>query len=206
MTTSIIIPQRGHQQKFTEPLVASIQEHEPDVEILVIDDGVGEQASPGDIPGVRVISNSGEGVTAAFNIGCQRASGDHFILLNNDVICSGPFAEKLTSRAGSGIAGAKMRLDPDLKIHVLEGWCLAFSRRLFDTLNGFDRRFSMYFSDTDFQYRAHKAGHPLTSVPLPLKHLGHRTAHDGAIIDQKKRRAIWKKDCKTFQKKWGIGK
>lgn len=196
---SIIIPQRGHQTRLTEPLVATIQKWEPEAEILVIEDGTPGQ----DIPGTRMLHNQGRGVTAAWNLGCQRASGDFLVLLNNDVICTGPFLKKLLARSGQGIAGTVMRPDPDVNIYLLEGWCLAFSREVYQRLGGFDESMRLYFSDTDFQCRAHRSGLTLTSVPLAtIRHLGHRTAHDRSIVPNRKK--IWHEDRKTFLRKWEL--
>lgn len=207
MSVSIIIPQRGHQEKLTEPLTVQITEWHPDAEILVVDDGHGEQESPRGIPLARITSNPRSGLTSAWNHGCRVSTGDFLVLLNNDVTCSGPFLEKLKERAGHGIAGVVMRPDPDLQIYVLEGWCLGFYRQTFERLGGFDENFRLYFSDTDFQYRAHKLGLPLTSVPLStLRHLGHRTAHDREILPKRERQRIWHHDHEHFRKKWELDK
>lgn len=200
---SVIIPQRGHQTRLTEPLIAAIQKWEPEAEILVVDDADQEHYSPRDIPGARMLANRGRGVTAAWNLGCQRAMGDAMVLLNNDVICTGPFLKTLLARAGQGIAGTVMRPDPDLSMYVLEGWCLAFSREVLNRLGGFDESMRIYFSDTDFQYRAHTAGLILTSVPIStLRHLGHRTAHDRSIVPN--RSELWRADRQTFLRKWEL--
>lgn len=200
---SIIIPQRGHQHRLTEPLVSALRQHEPDAEILVIDDGAGRLKSPSDIEGVRMLHNEGRGLTAAWNRGCRWASHRHLVLLNNDVICLGPFLSKLVPRSECGIAGSVMRGDEDLALFVLEGWCLAFTQETYHTLGGFDETMNLYFSDTDFQARAHKRGLPLTSVPLPmLRHLGHRTAHDKSILPDRAKQ--WQSDRREFCRKWEI--
>lgn len=200
LTTTIIIPQRGLQKELTEPLVAQLQEFEPAAEIIVVDDGRGETASPRDIPGAKIIFHpDGErGLTRAWNLGVAAASGDRVVLLNNDVQCHGPFIKKLSGQGG--ISGAKMRPDPDVKNYLLEGWCLAFSKDVFRTLVEFDESMKTYFSDTDFQMRALRANYHLTAVEIPLKHLGHKTAHNKTIFPN--RMAQWKSDRKTFVDKW----
>lgn len=192
---SIVIPQRGHQE-LTESLVESLRTHEPTAEIVVVNDAP-EPCRP--IGGVAMASSAGRGVTAAWNVGVEAATTDWLVLLNNDVECRGPFLKRLPRE---GISGAALRVEELLGDEVLEGWCLAFSYRLWAELDGFDEAMRLYYSDTDFQLRAMERGSFLTAPrKLPLKHLGHRTAHDRDIIPQGERLAQWHRDRDVFRRK-----
>jgi GT2 family glycosyltransferase len=124
------------------------------------------------------------------------------ILLNNDVVCHGPFVSRMVASASGGISGARSRYEPDLAATVLEGWCLCFSRLLFDELGGFDDSMRLYFSDTDFQKRATTAGHPLNVAAVSLGHIGHQTAHNHRLSPDQPR--LWREDRIAFLNKHGM--
>lgn len=192
---SIVIPQRGHEE-LTLALVESLRTHEPAAEIVVVNDA----PEPCEcIGGVVAVASGGRGVTAAWNVGVATATGEFLVLLNNDVECRGPFLHRLPRE---GIAGAALRVEELIGDEVLEGWCLAFSYRLWASLGGFDEAMRLYYSDADFQVRALDRGSFLTAPrKLPLRHLGHRTAHDRNIISPADRAAQWQADRAIFKRK-----
>lgn len=143
----------------------------------------------------------GDGVTAAWNTGCELAKSRWIVLLNNDVECSGPFVDRLIAACDGqpGIAGTRMRREGD--VEVLEGWCFAFPRLVWSMLGGFDEQMKLYFSDTDFMRRAKVSGIPIHAVDgLPLEHLGHRTAHDRSIRPD--RAKLWMNDRNYYFSKY----
>lgn len=195
---TVVIPECGHHE-LTDHLVAALRRHEPQVEVIVVDDGkdaTTRRREPA--AGVRN-ERCGDGLTAAWNLGVRQASNDTIVLMNNDVEVSGPFVEKLQIEATRGIAGPEPWQDDDFKRDSLKGWCLAFRRATWERLGGFDERFRLYFSDTDFCHRAVAAGIRLLPVDVPLRHLGHRTAHDAACCPD--RRAVWEADHRRFLEK-----
>lgn len=203
-TATIIIPQRGNQH-LTERLVSQIVRHEPRHSIIVVDDGhATPDAATGPIGQAETIENFGEFVTAAWNCGVESSQTDWVILLNNDVVCNGPFVDSLIAAAGDGISGARIRHDPDAIECVLEGWCLCFDRLLFNLLGGFDPAMKLYFSDTDFQVRCRRAGYQLRAVEVPLVHLGHQTAHNRRLMPN--RGQLWAADRDAFLRKHGVMK
>lgn len=195
---TIVIPQRG-KQELTEQLVADLAQHAPGVPVLIIDDGVdGPFEARGPIGHATIIPNKTPGLTRAWNLGVEATETDSVILMNNDVRCLGPFVQKLTEAVfDHGLAGAELRTDPDLRRDLLSGWCMAFDRLLFNLVDGFNPRMTLYYSDTFFQHLAIEDGgvNP-ERVELPLRHLGHRTAHDTSILPNQRR--IWKQDRQAF--------
>lgn len=173
--------------------------HNPKIPVLTVND------DPEDNPVVEhsvVIPNKGTGVTAAWNTGIERADTEFILLLNNDVECSGEFIEKLIEKAGDGISGAALRRELTIQEAILQGWCLCFKKQTWLNLGGFDERFRIYYSDTDFQYRAIQMGISLTQVDLPLKHQHAATANDRSIFPDK--RKVHRSDRLAFLKKHGI--
>lgn len=198
MTATIIIPQRG-KQELTEQLVYDLAQHEPDTPVIVVDDGAdGPFEVRGPIGHAKVIPNPTPGLTRAWNYGVLATDCDCVILLNNDVRCRGRFVEALSKAVfDHGLAGPELRTDPDLRRDVLSGWCFAFDRLLFNLVGGFNPRMGLYYSDTFFQHCAiEDGGVTPEQVNLPLKHLGHRTAHDTKITPNQRR--IWRHDRHAF--------
>ena len=196
-TVTVVIPQRKNTH-LTKRLISQIRNMEGDqLPVLIVNDDPGE--TPLLDQATAVLDNRGRGVTAAWNLGIDRSSTRHVVLLNNDVKCLWQFTEQLATAAGeTGISGVRSRVEPLVRRYVLEGWCLCLSKPLWRSLGGFNEQMTTYFSDTDFQLRAEAAGGKLTVVPLRgLKHLGHRTAHDRSIFPE--RAAVYTRDRLTFQ-------
>ena len=217
--TALIIPQRNHGE-MTRNCVESLRRCEPDrCSILVVDDGSSDDSAnavrSAGIIDCEVLEQAPLGVTAAWNAGIAHCRTPEIVLLNNDVQIQGPFLDRLLAplRDGSAaITGAEWRVEPLIPARLLPrlpgrrllaGWCLAFRRELWSRLDGFDERFALYFSDTDFQCRAaESAGDnqtPLVAVSqLPLVHLGHRTTRGSPH-----RRSRWQSDRERFLEKYG---
>ncbi len=191
-----MIPIKGHHQ-MTRNLLTGIRRHQrkPPAKILIVNDG----DEPFSHPGCQVIQNPGVGVTDAWNAGLDRVSNEYAILLNNDVECSGPFVEELIQAAGDGMSGVKWRDERGFG-HMLEGWCLCFPKRLYKSLGGFDAAFRYYFQDTDFQLRARNRGVSQRVARVPLRHLEHKTAHDGKTLVNRPR--LYAQDMREFRKRW----
>lgn len=213
---TVIIPQRGGAD-LTLPCLAGLFRHEPVVgEVLVVDDGSPdgsannvERSAPGP---VTVLHTDPQGVTAAWNLGLAATMTRWVVLLNNDVLIHGPWLERLLQPLGDGtavIAGTRWRTErmlPQSLLHrssatqLLEGWCLALTRETWQQLGGFESSLRLYWSDTDFQWRAvqHFGDSALHAVDnLPLEHLGHRTTRQSS-----ERSALWRADRQRFIEIW----
>lgn len=213
---AVVIPQLGRAD-LTLQCLAGLFRHEPDAsEVLVVDDGspddsadIVEQCAPGP---VTVLRTRPQGVTAAWNRGLAAATKRWVVLLNNDVLIHGPWLKSLLQPLRDRtalIAGARWRTErmlPQSLLHqspatrLLEGWCLALGRETWQRLGGFDSSLRLYWSDTDFQWRAvQKLGdNALHAVDdLPLEHLGHRTTRQSP-----EHRATWHADRQRFLEIW----
>lgn len=214
MDTTVIIPQYG-QPELTARCVASLRQHETARwPVLIVDDG----SPPADRclrraardNSERFVSVRHRGVTAAWNIGCRLAETEFVVLVNNDVLWQGPALAELRqslSRGGGTIAGVGWRTERECPAAFasevqhpafVEGWCWGFARETWRRLGGFDESLRLYFSDTDFQYRAGRElqGERVVSR-VPLHHAGHRSTR---LLGDRRRQ--WRRDRQRFLEKW----
>ncbi len=215
---SVIIPQFGRSVLTLRCVETLLEHHAATLQVIVVDDGSSKeellslqrrQLANTEI--VRVSSN--RGVTHAWIRGAELATGKHLIFLNNDVTTSGPWCQQLIAPLLAGqcvISGPKFRHEKRTPRHlqrlianeaILEGWCLAISRVSFNDFGGFDERFRLYFSDTDFQLRIVESRQSSDSLHqvrgLPVSHHPHRTTSQ--LTD---RSIQWRQDRDAFEKKW----
>lgn len=219
---TIVIAQHRHVE-LTGNCLAGLRTHDPIIwPVIVVDDGSPVEDFDGwdfdDRPGVKLIRQSRAGVSIAWNRGAAEAGTGYLIFLNNDVVTSGPWVDRLLEplRAGrclmSGVSTRVERALPNALLkelpqrEFLEGWCFAVSRDAWRGVSGFDESLRVYWSDTDFQLRLRSvAGRERRQLfqsveRLPLRHLGHRTAHDQeCLVD---RRKVWEEDRMRFIEKW----
>ena len=88
----------------------------------------------------------------------------------------------------------------DRVIPYLEGWFLFMAADVFQSIGGFDERYSPCdYEDVDFSYAAEEKGIKLVKVPMPLRHIGGQT---GVLLPE--RREITKRNRIKFAKKWGL--
>ncbi len=201
---TIVIPQRGNV-RLTERAIDGIRQHEEQqVEIVVVDDSEDPQKPRGC---ARFTVNKGRGVTAAWNSGVEKAHSPKLILLNNDVIITKPFVEKVVKRLSQqqAIMGCEWRTETAMmgnklpRKQWLSGWMMAFDISIYNRLHGFDELMELYFSDLDFQLRAVGSCVELVQHKFGITHLQHRTAHDPKLCPERQRR--WSADRRVFLRK-----
>lgn len=101
---SIVVPVYN-QHDMTEECLAAVLENTRDCEIIIVDNGSEPPINPlfsGFIETTVVRNDKNKGFPAAVNQGMRSANGDVIILLNNDVIVTPGWAEKLTQGLDSG--------------------------------------------------------------------------------------------------------
>jgi hypothetical protein len=119
--------------------------------------------------------------SAAINTGKETidrlvGQSDWYIVLSNDVLCTGPFAHTLEEYGDGDLVGPLLKeidIAPVGLVHYLEGWCVAIPRRIWDTIGGWDEamRVSSY-EDVEYSHRARVNGFGLVEdKALPFVHL-----------------------------------
>lgn len=155
-------------EKYTLPLVESLRQHEPDCQIVVIDN-----ASETPYPQADYIHRTERLCYAkAINTAAKIAGySDWYLVLSNDVLCTGPFAQMLASVPNTMIAG------PCLKevqgYAYLEGWCVAAPYKVWHILGGWDENFQVSsWEDVDFSTSVAKQGFGIAhGEKFPFVHL-----------------------------------
>lgn len=221
---TIIIPQRGFTE-LTLSCIGSLRKSDTgEWPIIVVSDGCPDRDRErlnrefANDSSVTVLNRVHAGVTASWNAGISCAESEYVVLLNNDTECSGKWGESLLRPLGenrSWISGVRTRIEPELRRlpgcrglegKLFEGWCLAFSKRSWEALEGFDESLKMYWSDTDFQLRgAMRFGgwkwlEEGLVGEIPTIHLGHRTSHSEELRAES--RSAWGSDRRAFRRKW----
>jgi GT2 family glycosyltransferase len=219
---SVIIPQFGRSDLTIRCVESLLRNHSKfiSLELLVVDDGSLRsdlaEIQKNVFPRTSLVRNSNNlGVTASWNRGASFANGKTLIFLNNDVISHGPWCEILSTSLQNDqclIAGPELRTEqlipsdflstfPDNQL--LSGWCFAISKKHFHELNGFDERYRLYYSDTDFQLQLAKHyqfRRVIQAVSgLPITHLGHQTT-----TGLPTRSRQWNCDREAFLQKWKL--
>lgn len=170
--------------KYTLPLVESIRKHESGCRIIVVDN-----ASPIPYPQDAKTANLGAGnqnslytirterlcYSAAINAGKAMLNKgyDWYIVLSNDVLCTGPFEHLLTPLPPC-VAGPQLWHEHGLQWIV--GWCVCIPRVVWDAVGGWDEGYVMSsVEDVDLSVSAVEKGYALYQMPeLPFVHLDQR--------------------------------
>jgi hypothetical protein len=188
MTIAAIIIGIDGWEQYTKPLVQSIWEHEPGCRVVVIDNASNEPYPITPTPDGRgVIEPRVAGLrrafmgirterlcySAAINVGKANLSKayDWYIVLSNDVLCTGPFAHLLAEYGDGDVLGPLMK--EELGFAYLEGWCVCVPARAWEA---WDERFlGSDYEDVAFSTRARQRCFGLIEEPdLPFTHLDQR--------------------------------
>lgn len=178
---ALIIGIDGWEQ-YTAPLIESLAEHEPDVLPVIIDNA---SATPYPlIPGIvrteRLCYSAA--INIAHGLASQMVSGyppknnifDWYIVLSNDVLCTGPFVHMLEQMQTNCIVGPCLKETHGYQ--YLEGWCVCVPSGVWDALGGWDENFQVSsWEDVSFSQDALEFGYDVLHAPdLPFVHLDQR--------------------------------
>lgn len=166
---AIIVGIDGWEQ-YTLPLIESIKRHEPECLISLVDNG-SKALYPDDID-VRLIRTERLCYSAAINMGWRHCRpSDWYIVLSNDVLCTGPFAHLLEAYGGGDLVGPLMK--DELGFPYLEGWCVCVPSAAWQP---WDERFlGSDYEDVAYSTAARQRGFGLVEDrDLPFKHLDQR--------------------------------
>lgn len=173
MRIATIIVGIDNWQKYTLPLVESIGRHEPNCQVFVVDNNSAEPYPMRD--GVRTsrlcYSNAiNRGKSAVDEV---YGPFDWYIVLSNDVLCTGPFAHLLEQQDGEAVIGPLLKNAHGFD--YIEGWAVFVPRKIWDAVGGWDERFlGSDYEDVAFSTAARQKGFWLEQVDLPFVHLDQR--------------------------------
>lgn len=170
----IIVGIDGYE-KYTLPLVESIARHEPECRLVVVDNASEPRYAGGSAPIVRTKRLC---YSAAINRGAEWIGiADWYIVLSNDVLCTGPFAAMLETAHEGYIVGPRYMSNQGYS--YLEGWCVCIPRAIWDAVGGWDENFRLSsWEDVDYSYMAREAGFNAYQLSdLPFTHLDQRQRH-----------------------------
>lgn len=173
-TAAIIIGIDGWQQ-YTLPLLNSLRQHEPQCNVVVIDNASAE-TYPRDVARwARVERTPRLSYSAAINTGkswldSENVNADWYIVLSNDVLCTRPFSHLLAPLPPC-VAGPQLWHEHGLSWIV--GWCVCIPKEVWSVVGNWDSNFIMSsWEDVDYSTSAIEKGYALYQMPeLPFVHL-----------------------------------
>lgn len=160
-------------EKYTHPLICSLQEHEPGIDIVLIDNA-SKEPYPDDFSYLTIRTNR-LCYSKAINEAAKWANledPEWYLVLSNDVLCTGPFVHLLPQH--------DMLVGPLLKENqgwqYLEGWCVFAPKAIWEDLGGWDENFRVSsWEDVDFSVSAlEKQWDVVEDRTLPFVHLDQR--------------------------------
>ena len=176
MSIAAIIVGIDGWERYTLPLVESIWKHEPECSLVVVDNASEQPyfgASIKPLNEFQVVRTERLSYSAAINYGknCVTGTPDWYIVLSNDVLCTGPFAHLLGAYGDGDLVGPLMK--NELGFPYLEGWCVAISSRAWQSWD--ERVLGSDYEDVAYSTAARQRGFGLVEDrDLPFKHLDQR--------------------------------
>lgn len=167
-------------QRFTLPLIESIEKHQPDCHIVVVDNASIEPYPnyAGDSNALIVRRPERLCYSAAINHGkdfAEYAWGVHdwYIVLSNDVLCTGAFSHVLEGYSDDNVVGPLLKHTDGFP--YLEGWAIATPRKVWDAIGQWDAENFHGSSWEDVWWSTEARLHGCTLVQdLPFVHLDQR--------------------------------
>lgn len=163
----------GHNQweRWTLPLIRSIQEHEPLCQIVVVDNDSDPPYPKED--GVTLAWADNESVAKAINAGIYAAGWrEWYLVLDNDVTCTGPFMHRLEEFEEGVIYGAEMKTWREFPFLI--GWCTFIPRDAWVVVGKMDEEYVRWgYQEVDWLWRAEQAGYKQAVIDAPFKHHAH---------------------------------
>ena len=135
---------------------------------------------------LKFIENNGYG--AAINYASKLIKTNYFLISNPDIegmneknilefLTSAKILDDKFSSLGPRYINANtkscIQSDPTVEIaemKFISGACMFFKKEIFDSLNGFDEKFFLYFEESDFCLRAHKINKNYQINRIKVKH------------------------------------
>jgi|SRR5712691_6455291 len=190
-----------------------------DIEIILVDNASQDELGPWlatlQEQRLRILRTTRPlGEAEARNIGLKQSRGRYILLLDTRVELTGDvFAplEKTLSDDRIGVTGLHgLRTDDlrhfeeseQLEVEVVDGLCLAFRRKLLETVGSFDERYRFpHYMDVDFNFAVRNSGAQVVVTPnLPV--ICHPVLQDANLSDAERTR-LMRRNFYRYLAKWG---
>lgn len=193
MKSIVLIVGIGQWDEYTKPLVESIHKHEPDSVPLIVDNGMNYCGLNNNkyheierqhffianalADGTFYDDHKPVSYAEAINHGLfiLNEYPEWLIVVNNDVICDGPFHEYLEGLDEYRIYGNTLHYKHrrfSFPTPWIDGWIYAVPRRVLEAVGKWDERFKIAgFEDADYCFRAFEKGFKVEESKLPFTHL-----------------------------------
>lgn len=187
----------NHWYDYTLPALRSILKYEHKPYVVVVDNG-SDTPYP-IVDGVKTIwAKKRQYYQVGINAALDSIASDWYLVLNNDILCMGPYQNIIQRLDPSVLWCAEIRKTAS-GINYIVGWLYILSRQVIDKVGLFDENYDGCWDDGDYTYAALDAGVEIKTVNLPFVHLETRTRREIPGYYQKRREAIL-----YFEKKWGV--
>ncbi len=194
--------------------------------LIVVDNGSSERTREyltglkKEMPGFNLIRNETNlGFVKAVNQGMHLSTSPYLCLMNNDTVATSGWLEEMVgvmdANPGAGIvnpssntfgqteeyAASLSRFSlKTQELYSARGFCMLIKKEVIDTIGIFDESFSMgYFEETDFSYRARKAGFGIFRAKGA--YVRHKENTSFKELDDNAR--IFDRNEKIFFERWG---
>lgn len=217
MKTSLIIPAylaNSDLVYMTTQCVLSLRTDLPS-EVILVNDGSPpgfnssalEPLYSGGVLDKRINREKNGGYIAAINDGLEAATGDVLILGNNDIIFKKGWLNALLEPLGRGYdistiwtSDQTVEMNEAIEDEAKFGSLFAMTRKVYDTLGGFDPQFRDYFGDLDYRRRALDSGFKIgKNLNFVVQHGAKATYKEIDPNDDKYQRGM-----RLFEAKWGF--
>lgn len=169
MTVSVIIVGIGDWERYTRPAIDSILAFEPEVNMHIVDNG---DQYPAEYRGVNILHVmpilSYAGAINAGIMFCQQS--DYYVILNNDILCTGAFVDMVEQQGKNTIAANTLNFRGNYG--WIDGWHYCIPHNVWQVVGQFDEGFKVAaFEDADYTIRAQAEGVKIEKAYHPFEHL-----------------------------------
>ena len=151
------------------------------------------------------------GLSTIWNKLITKSEAENIVLLNSDTVVEPKWLENLVSLLTKMNAGAvgpvsnragrrqtQQRASSFTETDMLSGFCLAFKKKVWEEVGGFDENYYLYFEDNDFANKLMSAGYKLYINNEVFIHHKQRASSD----KREDCKQHFEKSKQYFQNKW----
>jgi hypothetical protein len=186
--------------EFTERFVHQLHNNNPELEILLIDNGSHPKYPKGEGYEIFRIDET-VGYNHALNVGLiQTGKADWYICFNNDCECTGSFVNKVAELDRDVLYGSGENRDNENGITFQWSAWLIISSKIYSKVGLFDPELIGAYEDFDYELRAIGSGFKLETCKLPVVHLDKHSRMETPSYNWR-----WRESRKYFADKWKLG-